>query len=158
MPTSRQHNWFDLVLSLGSKPAACLLLLFAIQWGGLQLHIFTHSTGTHRGYSVEFCSVSEFSSRASASSHKPCETLVPQASSDSWLTAPESDQPAPSLTSQCPLCILALELHNLSPPDTCTLCLEILADVQHRLVALSVYSHLLASLQSSRAPPTFTVG
>lgn len=158
MPTSRQHNWFDLVSSLRSKPVACLLLLFAIQWGGLQLHIFTHATGTHRGYRVGFCSVSELSSRASASPQKPCDILIPQTSSDSWLTEPDSDQPAPSLTSQCPVCILALELHNLSPPDTSTPCLEILADVEHRLVALSVYSHLLASLQSSRAPPTSTMG
>lgn len=137
---------------------ACLLLLFVIQWGGLQLHIFTHSTGSHPTGSLALCSVVEFSSEATASSHGQCDALPPQIGPESWLTEPESDQPASSLTSQCPLCILALELHNLGPPASSTFSAEILPDVLLRLVPVSVYSYLLSSLQSSRAPPVFPLG
>lgn len=159
MHTSHPNNWFDLVSSLKSKPVACLLFLFVIQWGGLQLHTFTHSTGPHPADGLASCSFVEFTSAANTSSPRQCGDIRPtQVDSESWLAEPESDQPASFLTSQCPLCMLALELHNLGPPASSAFSPEILPDVQSGTAPCSVYSYLLSSLHSSRAPPVFTLG
>lgn len=158
MHTSRPNNWFDLVSSFASKPVACLLLLFVIQWSGLQLHTFTHSTGPHSVDSLGVCSFAEVISETTTASHCQGDILPLQIDSESWLAEPESDQPASSLTSQCPLCMLALELHNLGPPASSIFLVEILPDVQLGTVSRSIYSYLLSSLQSSRAPPVFTLG
>lgn len=100
---STQPAWPSFGCSLWTKQVLCLLLMFGVQWFGIQFHVFSHDTGNLKEKYQAAESLRVF----------PASKIENQKSN-----AVQTSQDTKNQIESCPLCTLALHLHDAGCPQT----------------------------------------